>query len=41
MEMIVQKNSLYFYGKVKDLPGIFSNYPPEITLLEFINLQLN
>lgn len=41
MEMIVQKQAIYFYGKIKDLPGLLTAYPPELTLLEFIRLQLN
>ncbi len=41
MEMIVQNQSIYFYGKIKDLPGILTGYPPELTLLEFIRLKLN
>lgn len=41
MEMIIQKDSVFFYGKIKDLPGFLSNYPPELTLLEFIRRQLN
>ena len=41
MEIIVQKQSIYFYGKIKDLPDILKSYPPELTLLEFIRLQLN
>lgn len=41
MEMIVQNETIYFYGKIKELPGFLSSYPPELTLLEFIRLQLN
>jgi len=41
MEMIVQKQAIYFYGKIKDLSNILTGYPPELTLLEFIRLQLN
>lgn len=41
MNMIIQKNSLIFLGKIKDLPYLFSGYPPHITLSEFIKLNLN
>ena len=41
MEMIVQNKTIYFYGKIKDLPNILKSYPPELTLLEFIRLHLN
>ncbi len=40
MEMIVQRKSVYFCGKIKDLPVMLAAYPPETTLLEFIQLQL-
>ena len=41
MEMIVQRNAIYFYGQVKDLSGFLAAYPPETTLLDLINLYLN
>lgn len=41
MELIVQNQAIYFYGKIKDLPDMLSDYPPELTLLEFIRMQLN
>lgn len=41
MEMIVNKQSVYFYGQVKDLPAFLSSFPLETTLLEFINFQLH
>lgn len=41
MEMILQTNSVYFYGQVKDLSDFLSAWPSEMTLAEFIRLQLN
>jgi hypothetical protein len=41
MEILIQQNSLCFYGQVKDIVSIFAGYPPEITLREFINLRLS
>jgi hypothetical protein len=41
MEMIVQRKAVYFYGKIKDLPAMLATYPPETTLLEFLQLHLN
>jgi hypothetical protein len=41
MEMTVQINSVYFWGQVKDLTDFLSAWPPELTLAEFIRLQMN
>lgn len=41
MEMIIQKQSVWFSGQVKDILNIFTGYPPETTLQEFINLHLH
>lgn len=41
MNMFIQKNGLIYLGKIKDLPCLFAGYPPHMTLLEFIKLNLN
>lgn len=41
MEILIRQQGIYFYGQVKDILNILSEYPPEITLKEFINLRLH
>ncbi len=41
MEILINQQSIYFYGQVKDIVNLLAGYPPEITLKEFINLRLN
>jgi len=41
LNYVVQHSGLYFYGRFQDLLNILSGYPPETTLKEFINLNLN
>ena len=41
MEMTVQTNSVYFFGQVKDLTNFLSFWPSEMTLAEFIHLNMN
>jgi len=41
MAILIQQQSVYFCGQVKDILNILSNYPPETTLQEFIKLHLN
>ncbi|HZK44534.1 MAG TPA: hypothetical protein VFC73_09675 [Syntrophomonadaceae bacterium] len=41
MNLVVQKNKIVFVGKVGDIINIFTSYPGETTLLEFIRLNLN
>lgn len=41
MELLVQKNGIYFIGKVKDLISALANYPPQLTLQDLIRLKLN
>jgi len=41
MNMLVTKHSIVFVGKVKDIKDIFTYFPNNITLLEFIRLHLN
>ena len=41
MEMIVQTNTVYFFGQVKDLTDFLSSWPSELTLAEFIHLNMN
>ena len=40
MQMIVQTNSVYFFGQIKDLTGFLAAWPPQLTLAEFISLNL-
>lgn len=41
MKLYVQKQGFVFSGRANDLKDLFKNYPGEITLLEFIRLNLN
>lgn len=41
MSLIFESNKIIFIGQVKDILNIFANYPPELTLQEFIRLNIH
>jgi len=41
MKMFYQKHGFIFSGKASDLQNLFKDYPAGITLLQYINLNLN
>jgi hypothetical protein len=41
MKILIDEQSIYFSGLVKDILNILSDYPPETTLKEYIRLHLN
>lgn len=41
MKLLIQKQGICFFGKAKELTHIFVDFPPETTLLQFINMHLH
>lgn len=41
MQMIIQADRFTYVGKVKDIVSLFSDYPGDTTLAEFLRLNLN
>ncbi|MGR6836353.1 hypothetical protein [Syntrophomonas erecta] len=41
MNLLIQKHGIIIVGKVKDLKNIFAPYPSQITLKDYIRLNLH
>lgn len=41
MELVISQKSIKFYGQVKDIKSIFAGYPKNLTLEQFIKLNLH
>lgn len=41
MEINLYKNGFTFYGKVKELPSLLAGYPLNLTLQEWVRLNLH